>query len=106
GGGARCPTRFAAAQRVHWANGQERHAVMSNFGFLEDEWPEIYEVAVKAESALTIDPRSTCFFARRAVELIVRWVYTADEDLKLPYQDHLDALLHEPTFKEATGEAA
>ena len=78
---------------------------MSNFAFLADEWPDVHEAAAKAEATVMADPRSACFYARRALELAVRWVYKADESLRLPYQDNLNALLHEPTFKAAAGEA-
>jgi len=33
------------------------------------------------------------------------WVYKHDSALRLPYQDNLSALIHEPTFKQAAGEA-
>jgi len=33
------------------------------------------------------------------------WVYKHDAALKLPYQDNLSALIHEPSFKQAGGEA-
>ncbi len=78
---------------------------MSNFGFLANEWPDIAEAADKAEAAIKTDPRTSCFYARRATELIVHWIYKADSTLHLPYQDNLGALLHEPTFKQAVGEA-
>jgi type I restriction enzyme, R subunit len=51
------------------------------------------------------DPRTACFYARRALELAVAWVYKHDAALKLPYQDNLSALIHEPSFKQAAGEA-
>ena len=35
----------------------------------------------------------------------MNWLYRNDPALKLPYQDHLSALLHEPSFKAATGDA-
>src|SRR5207245_1658002 len=46
-----------------------------------------------------------CFYARRAMELLVHWVYKHDPALRLPYQDNLSALIHEPTFKAAAGDA-
>src|ERR1019366_5491009 len=70
-----------------------------------DEWPDIREAADKAEASIQSDPRTSCFYARRAAELIVHWIYKADSTLRLPYQDNLGALLHEPTFKQAVGEA-
>ena len=51
------------------------------------------------------DPRTACFYARRGLELAVAWVYKHDDSLRLPYQDNLSALIHEPTFKATAGEA-
>jgi type I restriction enzyme R subunit len=51
------------------------------------------------------DPRAACFYARRALELTVAWAYRADSSLRLPYQDNLSALIHEPTFRATAGEA-
>src|SRR6185295_7562571 len=33
------------------------------------------------------------------------WAYKHDAALRLPYQDNLSALIHEPSFKQAAGEA-
>lgn len=77
---------------------------MSNFSFLGAEWPDILDAADRAEASIHTDPRTSCFYARRATELIVNWIYKADASLRLPYQDNLGALLHEPTFKQAVGE--
>lgn len=63
------------------------------------------KAASRAEAAAHADPRSACFYARRALELAVAWAYKHDAVLKLPYQDNLSALIHEPSFKQATGEA-
>ena len=46
-----------------------------------------------------------CFHARRALELAVAWAYKHDPGLKLPYQDNLSALIHDPSFKQTAGEA-
>src|SRR5664279_5236410 len=76
---------------------------MSNFAFLEAEWPSLYEAAIKASNAIYPDPRTACFYARRTLELAVQWMYKNDESLKLPYQDNLSALVFEPTFQDALG---
>ena len=60
----------------------------------------VFEPAAKAESLVYPDSRSSCFHARRALELAVHWLYKHDSTLKLPYQDHLSALIHEPTFRQ------
>jgi len=78
---------------------------VSQFTFLQAEWSTVYEAAVKAESAVNTDPRTACFYARRALELTVSWAYKHDSSLRLPYQDNLSALIHDPSFKAVAGEA-
>ena len=78
---------------------------MSNFAFLQAEWPLLYEPALRAEAAVHADARAACFYARRALELAVAWLYKHDRSLRRPYQDNLNALLHEPTFGHVVGEA-
>ena len=78
---------------------------MSNFAFLQAEWPELHDDAIKAEAAVYTDPRTACFYARRTLELLVKWAYKSDASLTSPYRDNLSALLHEPTFKAAAGQA-
>ncbi len=78
---------------------------MSQFSFLQREWAAVFEAASKAEAAVRADPRTACFYARRALELAVGWAFKHDAALRLPYQDNLSALIHEPSFKQAAGEA-
>ena len=63
---------------------------MSNFSFLAQEWPDILKAADKSEATIYTDPRTSCFYARRATELIVNWIYKADSTLRLPYRDTAD----------------
>ena len=77
----------------------------SNFDFLRAEWPVLFDSAEKAEALALGDARAACFYARRALELAVQWLFKNDAALRLPYQDHLSALLHEPTFRAALGPA-
>ena len=77
---------------------------MSQFAFLEREWPAVFDSAARAEGSVHGDPRTACFYARRTLELAVSWAYKHDAALRLPYQDKLSALIHEPTFKQAAGE--
>src|SRR5438876_6040592 len=76
---------------------------MSNFIFLQSEWSQLFFEAEKTEALVIPDPRTACFYARRTLEQIVGWLYKSDPSLKLPYQDNLSALIHEPTFKNAVG---
>jgi type I restriction enzyme R subunit len=77
---------------------------MTNFDFLQSEWPQLFADAQKAEAQVIPDPRATCFYARRTLESAVAWLYKSDAALKLPYQDNLSALIHEPTFKAVVGQ--
>ena len=78
---------------------------MSNFEFLFAEWKDLHEAATKAEHAAIPDSRTACFYARRALEIAVKWAYKFDPGLRLPYQDNISALIHEPSFKQTAGEA-
>ncbi|HOB58320.1 MAG TPA: DEAD/DEAH box helicase family protein, partial [Rhodoglobus sp.] len=78
---------------------------MSNFDFLRAGWPQIAEEARRAEHYTNGDPRSSVFYSRRAIELMVHWLYQVDDTLTKPYKDDLAALLYEPTFKRLVGPA-
>ncbi|EJF09056.1 DEAD/DEAH box helicase family protein [Pontibacter sp. BAB1700] len=72
----------------------------SNFTFLEASWPDLYQVAAEAESHIHSAPRYAALGCRIALENAVRWLFDNDSSLRLPYQDNLSSLLHEPTFKQ------
>jgi type I restriction enzyme, R subunit len=78
---------------------------MSNFTFLKIEWPLVFESACKAEEMMSADPRTSCFYARRSLEIAVAWLFAHDKSLKTPYQDTLAAFIHEPTFRNLVGDA-
>src|SRR5579863_6559669 len=78
---------------------------MSNFAFLRPEWDVLHEPARRAEALVNRDPRASCFYARRTLELAVAWLYKHDTSLRLPYQDQLSALIYEPTFRQTVGDA-
>lgn len=78
---------------------------MSNFAFLAAEFPAVHEAALEAERQSGVSPTAAAFFAGKAVEIGVKWAFRNDPGLKLPYQDNIAALLHEPSFRRAAGEA-
>ena len=79
---------------------------MRNFAFLDHpEWLFLFESAAKAEELANSDARASCFYSRRTLELAVAWLYKHDKALRLPYQDNLSALIHEPTFRQTVGDA-
>lgn len=56
----------------------------SHFAFLKSERPGLHEAACKAEALVHTDPRAACFYARRALEAALAWLYKYDAKLKLP----------------------
>lgn len=81
----------------------------SNFSFLQAEWPALFAGAGKAEQAAFTDPRTSCFYARRTLELAVVWLFQAEGGrggkLQMPYKPDLSAFLFEPSFKVLVGPA-
>ncbi len=78
---------------------------MSNFAFLQCEWFTLYGAAIYAEEMANTDSRTACFYSRCTLELAVDWLYKHGKSLRLPYQDHLGALIHEPSFKATASDA-
>jgi type I restriction enzyme R subunit len=78
---------------------------MSQFGFLQPEWPDLYATALRAETMARADARASAFYARRFLELALAWVYQADARLGRPWEDNLAALIDEPSFRRIAGEA-
>ena len=56
---------------------------MSQFAFLQREWPAVFDSAARAEFSVHGDPRTACFYARRTLELAVSWAYKHDAALRL-----------------------
>jgi type I restriction enzyme R subunit len=77
---------------------------MSNFAFLADEFPAVREAAMEAERQAGVSPTAAAFFAGKTVEVAVKWAFRSDPNLRLPYQDNISALLHEPSFRRVAGE--
>lgn len=74
------------------------------FDFLRTEFAGLHEEAVRAGLNALSDPRTSCFYARRAVELAVTWAFEHDRALRWPYERNVSALIHEPTFKTLAGD--
>lgn len=72
---------------------------MSNFTFLESDWPSIYQEAKEAEKHTLISPKASAIIARSALEKAVQWLYDTDEYLEWPYDRKLSSLIHEHCFR-------
>lgn len=76
---------------------------MSNFKFLQDkkEYQLFAAAAVEAEKIYYSSPAMCAVGCRKALELAVKWVYSADHSIKMPYRDNLQSLIHERFFRFA-----
>ena len=73
----------------------------TNFDYLleKSEYASFAAQAVEAEKSIAISPATCAILSRRALELAVRFVFSYDAELSLPYQDNVSSLIHEPTFR-------
>lgn len=75
----------------------------ANFDFLQGqtEYALFSTACIEAERVLTTSPAMAAVGSRKAFELAVKWVYSADNTITMPYKDNLQALIHEPSFRFA-----
>ena len=80
---------------------------MANFSFLtvRKEYVLFAPACLEAEKVFKTSPVLCAIGCRKALELAVKWVYTADKSLTLPYKDNLSALIYEDCFRQAVDEA-
>lgn len=79
---------------------------MTNFDcFLSDpQLTPFAEVAVTAEKVYPIDPATCVFNCRRCLEFAVKWMYSVDGALAMPYDDRLVSLMDAEDFRDIVGE--
>jgi hypothetical protein len=71
----------------------------SNFTFLASKWPEMFQLAQKAELEVFKDPSNCCFLCRKSLEGLVKWVISQEysslstEDIKSKTLFELEKLL-------------
>ncbi|MDT0677000.1 DEAD/DEAH box helicase family protein [Autumnicola musiva] len=73
---------------------------MSNFSFLQKEFPAIYQEALNTETHVFKEPRYSALLSRTTLEKAIFWLYENDVDLRLPYDTKLGALMHNQDFKD------
>ena len=78
---------------------------MTNFDiFTSTPQFEVFaSVAVSAERILPIDPAACILNCRRAMEFAVKWMYSVDKALSMPYQDTLVSLMNAEDFRDIVG---
>lgn len=73
---------------------------MTNFDYLKQEpkFNSFADVAIVAEKVLNIDIESSVINCRRAMEFAIKWMYSVDKSLEMPYQDNLISLMSTDDF--------
>ena len=80
---------------------------MTNFDFLkkDPQFDSFADVAISAETIsaekiLNIDMGASVMNCRRAMEFAVKWMYSVDKSLVMPYQDSLVSLINTEEFRD------
>ena len=78
---------------------------MANFDYLKEEprFEAFSDVAISAEKLYNIDPAASVINCRRAMEFAVKWMYSVDDSLVMPYQDTLVSLMGSEEFRDIVG---
>ena len=76
---------------------------MANFTFLQTQpqYALFAPACAEAEKIYASAPAMCAVGCRKALELAVKWVYSADTSMEMPYKDNLQSLIHDPTFRFA-----
>lgn len=79
---------------------------MTNFDFLkkEPQFSAFADVAISAEKILNIDMEASVLNCRRAMEFAIKWMYSVDGSLVMPYQDKLVSLMGAEEFRDIVGQ--
>ena len=79
---------------------------MTNFDFLLScpDFASFGEAAEAAEKIYSIDPAACIINCRRAMEFAVKWMYSVDSALTLPWDDKLASLLSTEEFRDIVDE--
>ena len=75
---------------------------MTNFDYLKSEskFNSFADVAVAAEKIIYIDTDASVINCRRAMEFAIKWMYSVDKSLVMPYQDKLISLMSTEEFHD------
>ena len=76
--------------------------MITNFDYLkkESKFSAFADVAITAEKIILMDPESSIINSRRAMEFAIKWMYSVDKDLEMPYQDNLQSLMNAEDFRQ------
>lgn len=79
--------------------------MVTNFDYLKTEpkFSRFANVAISAEKIILMDPEASILNSRRAMEFAVKWMYSVDSALEMPYQDNLQSLMNAEEYRQTVG---
>lgn len=79
--------------------------MITNFDYLKKEpnFAAFADVAISAERIILIDPEASILNCRRAMEFALKWMYSVDAELEMPYQDNLSTLMSSEDYRGIVG---
>ena len=79
--------------------------MVTNFDFLKEEpkFKDFADVAISAERIILLDPEASIINSRRAMEFAIKWMYSVEEELEMPYQVNLWSLLDSEEYRQIIG---
>ena len=77
----------------------------TNFDYLkrEPKFNSFSGVAISAERIILMDPEASIINSRRAMEFALKWMYSVDKELEMPYQDNLQSLMNAEEYRQIIG---
>ena len=60
-------------------------------------------MAISAEKIILMDPEASIINSRRAMEFALKWMYSVDAELEMPYQDNLHSLMNAEEYRQIVG---
>ena len=77
----------------------------TNFDYLKTEAKisAFADVAISAEKIILMDPEASIINSRRAMEFAIKWMYSVESKLEMPYQDNLQSLLNAEEYRQIIG---
>lgn len=80
--------------------------MVTNFDYLKKEpkFSRFVDVAISAEKLILIDPEASILNSRRAMEFALKWMYSVDSELEMPYRDNLQSLMNAEDYRQIVGQ--
>ena len=74
---------------------------MTNFDYYkkEKDFESFIDIAIVAEKSYQMDINTCILNCRRAMEMAIKWMYSIDMELHMPYKDSLGTLMYDDTFR-------